>query len=103
MVAGFAVVGGARHAFVSDPSTGTMTDLGTLSGDRSSDAYDVNSNGIVVGKSTDANGVDHAFMTHSVTPAPTTSAPATTAHMATTPSAIATAAKAVSATPTYTG
>lgn len=41
---------------------GTMTDLGTLGGERSSWAYAINAAGQVVGWSRTAEGAEHAFL-----------------------------------------
>jgi probable HAF family extracellular repeat protein len=53
---------GETHAFVTGPRGQGMTDLGTLGGDASR-AYAINRRGQVVGVSTDAEGVQRAFIT----------------------------------------
>ena len=59
--------GGATHAFLWQPATatgttGTMTDLGVLTGSVSSQANAINNNGAVVGYSTDSSNANHAFL-----------------------------------------
>jgi len=53
--------GGDVHAFVWDAATG-MSDLGTIAGGNYSDAYAINSQGVIAGTSNMANGELHAVL-----------------------------------------
>lgn len=53
--------GGDVHAFVWDTATG-MSDLGTLTGGNYSDAFAINSQGVIAGQSNIANGDLHAVL-----------------------------------------
>lgn len=56
------VAGGGSHAFLYDPATGMMVDLGDLPGGSvDATAFDVNEAGQAVGRSSSAAG-DHAFL-----------------------------------------
>ncbi len=60
LIVGFDIT--ADQAFAS-VGPGNLTDLGTLSGGHFSEALGVNDSGLIVGDSTDADGVDHAMFT----------------------------------------
>ena len=64
-------VGGATHAFVWDPATEVMSDLGTLGG-ADSYATDVNESGEIVGYSTTSTGATRAVRWASPSSPPTT-------------------------------
>jgi probable HAF family extracellular repeat protein len=50
------------HAFLYDPATDTTTDLGTLPGELTSEAFGINSRGWVAGVSGSPTGPSHAFL-----------------------------------------
>jgi probable HAF family extracellular repeat protein len=61
---------GGTRAFVWDPATGEMTDLGTLGGSNSR-AFAISDNGVVVGEAEDENGVMRPFRVQVAVPATT--------------------------------
>jgi probable HAF family extracellular repeat protein len=54
--------GGLRHAYIWDPATGEMTDLGTLPPYSQSEANDINSAGEVVGIGTTTGNLSEGFL-----------------------------------------
>ena len=53
---------GATFGFLYDPTTHTMTNVGTPTGDVASSAFAINSAGVVVGQATMSDGTYHGFV-----------------------------------------